>query len=339
MFAKISAFFGIGLFVSLSIKGQDETVALKIGGREITRLELAEAYKGYVSTEKDKRKTVDAFVRRFIMVKRKAQAATAAKLDTTATVRTILDIQKSNLLRPLYLTEKEKDSVALKVYSATKEEFAGRALLKVATIFRYLPQNATPDRARREQRLTDSLYNVLLKGGDFLRLARQYSTPGVQPYESYVLSWLATGKTWTDYESQAYTLKTGEYTRPFLSVRGYYIVKLLEERPFPTFESVKPQLIRYMDANGITSQLIQRKLENEYHNSSLEIPFSRWRQQVELALWKKNPAAYRQYILYADAVLAAAWDKMKQDISKADLEQLYPATVNERVVRTLEKDY
>lgn len=339
MFTKISLFVGVGLFASMTVRAQDDAVALRIGERLVTRAELSEAYKNYVADEKDKRKTVDLFVQRYIGIQRKAMAARAAKLDTSIMVRNILDGQKSLLLRPLYLSDVEKESEASKVYTATKAEFAGKPLLKVATIFRYLPQNATPARVQREQKLTDSLYNVLLRGADFITLAKRYSTKGADSCGGYVPSWLFTGKTWADYEAQAYTLKLGEYSKPFLTVRGFYIVKLLEEQPFPAFESVKVRMVKYMDENGITSKLIQDKFEQIRNNTPRTISTVQLKKQIERDLWRKNPAVYRQYVMYEDGILSAEWDKGNSEQTAQTLEKVYPVTINERVVRTLEKDY
>lgn len=339
MFGKISLFVGVGLLVSQLVEAQDDPVALKIGDRTIVRSELAEAYKSYVADEKDKRKTVDLFVQQFVELQKKAMTARAEKLDTSENVRTVLDTQKSRLLRPLFLTEAEKEAEALRIYTATKTEFAGKPLLKVAAIFRYLPQDATPARVQRERALTDSLYNELLKGADFLTLATRYSTKGGQLSDSYVPFWLATGKTWMDYETQAYALKPGEFSKPFLSVRGFYIVKLIEQMPFPVFEAVKARLVKYMDESGITSRLIQEKFEQMRKNSGVNVSAVQLKHQIEKSLWQKNPSTYRQYSMYADAVLAAEWDKVQKDNTTQIPAHDYPVTVHEKVVRTLERDY
>ena len=339
MFEKTGFFIGIGLMASMAVGAQDEAVALKIGQREVTRTELAAAYRNYVADGKDKRRTVDAFVRDYAVMQRKALAARAAGLDTTSAVRSILDVQKSRLLRPLFFTESEKEAAALKVYTDTKGEFDGKPLLKVAAIFRYLPQNASSQQVERERRLTDSLYNVLQKGGDFLALAKRYSDKDGQAGEGYVPSWLMTGRTWADYEAQAYTLKPGEYTKPFLAVRGFYIIKLLERQPFPTFESVKARLMRYMDGQGITARLAEEKFARMRKDTPANVTTAALRRQVEQGLWRANPAAFRQYRMYEDAVLAAAWEGRGTASGATTLEQRYPLTVNEKEVRSLEKDY
>lgn len=330
MFVKIGLFCGMSFLASFSVQAQTDVVAMQIGSRTVTREELAYAYKNYVATDKGRRKTVDLFVQQFTTIQRKAIAAREAKLDTSAFIRETMNIQKSKLLRPLYLTDAEKNEAALKVYTATKNEFKGKPLLKVVTIFRYLPQNATSERQQREQRLIDSLYNVLQRGGDFIALARRYSSSG-ESVEGYVPSWLATGTTWSDYETQAYMLKPGEYSKPFLAVRGFYIVKLLDERPFPTFEDVKPRLLKYMDNEGITLRLVQEKLGKESEKT-------RGKNERDSSLLSKYPVVRWQLKGFEDALLASEWDK-QQESATEHLQLKYPVEVYEKVIRTLENDY
>lgn len=325
MFAKICLFCGISFFASLSAFAEEGRVAVKIGRKSVTADELSFAYKNYTATEKEKRKTLDAFVQQYIDLQRKALAAEDARLDTVAVFRASLERQKARLLRPYLLTDAEKDSAARQVYQLTKDEFNGRPLLKVAAIFRYLPQDATSAQQQRERQLVDSLYSVLLKGGDFPALAKRYSSPG-EAVEGYVPFWLATGRTWSDYETQAYTLKPGEFSKPFLSVRGFYIVKLLEAQPFPSFEAVKPRLLAYMKDNGLLLKLVQEKYGNDERKGQTE-------NNVEAALFRKHPETLWQYNLYRTALLAAEWEQ--RGASMQELSMKYPVEVYEKVVRSI----
>lgn len=318
MFVKICLFCGLSLFALLPVKANEETVALQIGNRQFTTAELAYVYRNYVAADKEKSKTLDAFVQQFINLQRKAIAAREKKLDTIPSFREAVGVQRSRLIRPLLLSDAEKNAAALKVYTTTKEEFKGQDLLKVATIFRYLPQNATPVQEQCERSLVDSLYNVLLKGGDFIVLARKYTSP--ERFAGYVPAWLSTGTTWREYETQAYTLKPGEYTKPFLGVRGFYIVKLLAREPFPTFESVKPRLLKYMENNGLLLKLMQTKSGN-----------------VSDVL-KKHPEINWQITSYEDALLASEWDKRQENVA-SDLVKTYPVVIHEKVLHSLVKDY
>lgn len=336
MLVRTGLFCGIGLLASLTVRAQHEPVALKIGDRAVTQTELSAAYKGYIAPEKDKRKTVDAFVQQFVDMQRRAMAARAAKMDTAAAFRRTLTMKKAALIRPLYLTPQELDSAALKVYTATKEETGGRPLLNVAAIFRYLPQNASPALQRREQQVADSLYNVLLKGGDFLALAAKYSSPE-DVAVGCVPRWLETGRTWSDLEAQAYALQPGQISRPFLSVRGFYILKLFERQPFPAFEAVKPRLLNYMDANGVTLRLVREKFRKELKTTQPAVDSRQLQQQIESALLEKHPEVRRRLKGYEDALLSAEWMKLHPD-SDRELALKYPAEIHEKVVRALEEN-
>lgn len=318
MFAKICLFCGISLFALLPVKANNDAIALQIGNRQFTKAELAYVYKNYIAADKGRTKTLDAFVQQFINLQRKAIAARDKKLDTIPYIREGVSVQRSRLIRPLLLSNAEKESAALKVYTATKEEFKGQDLLKVVTIFRYLPQNATPAQEQRERLLIDSLYNELLKGGDFITLARKYTSP--ENYVGYVPSWLSTGTTWREFETQAYTLKPGEYTKPFLGVRGFYIVKLLAREPFPAFEAVKSRLFKYMENTGQLLKLVQNKTD---HVSDV---------------LSKHPEINWQIAGYEDAMLASEWDK-RQESATFNLVETYPVVLHEKNLHSLVKDY
>lgn len=318
MFVKICLFCGACLFALLPVKANDRTAALQIGTRRYSKAELAYAYKNYVADDKGRSKTVDAFVQQFISLQRKVLAARKKNLDTIPYIREAVGVQRARLLRPLLLSEAEKNAAALKVYTATKDEFKGRDLLKVATIFRYLPQNATAAQQQRERLLTDSLYNVLLKGGDFISLAHKYSSPEIK--KENVVEWLSTGRTWSEYETQAYTLTPGQYSKPFLGVRGFYIVKLLERKPFPAFESVKLSLLKYMETNGLLLQLVQKKSD------------------MVSDVLLKHPEVNWQIAFYKNAMLASEWDKLPENM-RFNLVETYPVVLNEKVLHTLVEDY
>lgn len=337
MFTKICLLGGISFFTSLTALAQDSLAAVQVGSHVVTRGELAYAYKGYLAVDKGKRKTVDGFVQNYIELQQKAMAARNIKLDTVSFIREAMNVQKARLLRPLFLTKEEGESAALKIYTATKNEFGGKPLLKVATIFRYLPQKTSSKKLQDERLLMDSLYNVLLKGGDFFALAKKYSSTD-DVMTGYVPAWVTTGTTWRDYESQAYTLKPGEFSKPFLSIRGFYIVKLLEEQPFPSFDAVKSHLLEYMNDKGITLRLVQEKLEAEKKMTRVKKNAKQLKFENETALFSKFPEVRWQLAAYENALLAAEWDK-RPDTTAQNLSLTYPVQLHEKVLRTLEKDY
>lgn len=325
----------MSLFVSLPAGAQEDAVAVRIGTCPVTEGELAFAYKNYLATDKGRRKTVTMFLQDYIGLRRRALAAQEAHLDTASFIRASIGRQKARLLRPLYLTENEQESEALKIYNATKREFGGKPLLKVATIFRYIPQKAPAARVEAERQLMDSLYNVLLKGGDFQALASQYSS-SKEAQAGYVPAWVTTGTTWRDYEETAYTLQPGEYSKPFLSVRGFYIVKLLSRQPFPTFEEVKPRLLHAMAEKGRTLRLVQEKFRREQNAAGVTSGTKVSRQEREDALLKANPAVEWQLRAYENALLAAEWNR-HPDLKAQDLSVKYPAKVNDKTVHALEQ--
>jgi len=106
--------------------------------------------------------------------------------------------------------------------------------IKVAQILLSIPPGA-PDAVRNEIRMkADSLYGVLLKGGDFANLAKLFSSDNLTYLNGGEMPDFGVGKYDSAFEAAAFGLdKDGAISRPVLSPFGYHIVKRIYRKPFP----------------------------------------------------------------------------------------------------------
>lgn len=100
--------------------------------------------------------------------------------------------------------------------------------IKIAHIVRSVKPSASA--LEKAKAKIDSIYQLLLGGEDFSRLAQQYSQdPGSGP-NGGDLGFTEKGQFVKPFEDAAYSLNTGEISKPVLSDFGYHIIQLLEKR-------------------------------------------------------------------------------------------------------------
>ncbi|UAY51987.1 foldase protein PrsA [Ferruginibacter albus] len=113
-----------------------------------------------------------------------------------------------------------------------ERQSAGR--WKTAQILLTFPPNATPEKISQVEKKADSIYNLLLAGGDFGALAKKYSEDKLTYQNNGEMSEFSTGKYNATFEKNVFALKKdGDFTKPFLTPYGYHIVKRLQQIPTP----------------------------------------------------------------------------------------------------------
>ncbi len=294
---------------------EKDSVAMRVGGRPVEIGELRYNYLHFSSTETDSRKKVASFVALYARMKQKALAALDRKLDTVPAFRNALRLKKEELLRPCLLTSSDREKVAKEIYDLSHRLAGSDSIVKVKVILRYLPQSATPAMVQKERACIDSIYAQLRKGGDFTALAKRYSQDSLAGEDG---TWplILPAMTWPDVEKVALNLKQGEISTPFLSVRGYYVLKSEGVYPFPSFEQVKPFLLKELEANGTFVKWIN-------HGKLLS----------ENQILQTYPMLVYKLQQYKDGMLSSLYEERD---GKADLEADYPVLFNEKVIRKIE---
>ncbi len=103
---------------------------------------------------------------------------------------------------------------------------------KVAQILFSIPPDANADDKKRFEKKADSVYQLLMKGEDFGKLARWFSDDKVSYVNNGEMAEFGSGKFVPDFENEVFKLtKDNEISKPFLSPYGYHIVKRLSQSP------------------------------------------------------------------------------------------------------------
>ncbi|MEE1288744.1 MAG: peptidylprolyl isomerase, partial [Bacteroidaceae bacterium] len=140
------------------------------------------------------------------------------------------------------------------------------------------------------------------------------------------------GNTLQEFEEVAYGLKPGEMSKPFLSSVGYHIVKMLERKQLEPFDSLHPQIHRFMERRGVHERLatdaldsIVRKYEGKYTTEQiLDVETERLcADNQELKYLVKE---YHDGLLLYELCSTKIWEPAKVDT--AGLENYFKANKN-----------
>ncbi len=246
---------------------QEDPVLMRINGVSVTRSEFEYSYNKNNSEDVIDKKSVDEYVDLFINYKLKVAAAYDAKLDTLSSFKREFAMYRDQQVRPSFVSDADIDAEAHKIYDQTKERIGDKGLIKPAHILIYLEQKAPESALEKARSLADSLYNVLVKGGDFADLARRYSQDPGSAKNGGELPWLQPGQTLKEFEDAAYALKTGEMSRPVQSPVGFHIIKMKARKQLEPYDSLKNSIMKFIEARGIRERIVDRKLDEIVKNS------------------------------------------------------------------------
>ncbi len=105
---------------------------------------------------------------------------------------------------------------------------------KVAQILFSVPPDATAEARKAYEQKADSVYQLLIKGEDFGKMARWTSDDKVTYGNNGEMGEFGSGKFELSFENEVFKLtKNNEISRPFLTPYGYHIVKRLSQTPVP----------------------------------------------------------------------------------------------------------
>lgn len=131
--------------------------------------------------------------------------------------------------------------------------------VEAAHILMKIPKFADADQKKEIKNKIQNIYQELETGGTeaFESLAKKHSEDRSTSHVGGSLGWFGVGKWVREFDDVAFGLETpGEYSKPFETVYGWHIVKLLDKRPIGTFADMKSELLRKVkkDSRSETSR-------------------------------------------------------------------------------------
>ena len=253
MTKKILACCAVMLFSVVAIAQQnDDPVVMTVAGEPITRSEFEYNFNKNNTDAVVDRKSVREYADLFAVYKMKVRAALDARMDTASAFQKEFRHYRDLQVRPLLVPDVVVEKQCQDYYEGMLQALGGKDLIRPAHILVLVPQNADVQVQEAKKQLADSIYNALLQGVAFEELAHKHSA----------LPWIGPGNTLKEFEDVAYALQEGEMSKPFLSPVGYHIVKMLERKQLEPFDSLHPQIHRFMERRGVHERLAVDALDS-----------------------------------------------------------------------------
>lgn len=143
----------------------------------------------------------------------------------------------------------------------------------VSHIMRFTSQGEDEKNAAAKQQI-DSLYQVVKGGADFGEVASKNSEDRGSAVKNGELPWFGIGRMVKEFETAAFALKeVGDISEPVQSAYGWHIIKLMDKKGLPSYESKKAEIERQIKRDERASkgqQVFVSKLKNDYKLKSLK---------------------------------------------------------------------
>lgn len=249
---------------------QSDPVIMKINGQPVLRSEFEYSYNKNNSDDVIDKKTVNEYVDLFVNYKLKVAAAYDAKLDTLSSFNKEFKMYRDQQIRPVFVEDSDILAEAHKVYDSTKNRIGPRGLVKPLHILMYVKQGDSAEKMKADSLRADSLYRVLAVDVKdtaklfkrFEALAKQYSQDPGSARNGGELPWLQPGQTLKEFEDVAYALQPGQMSKPVKTAVGYHIILMKSRKQLEPFDSLKADIIRFIEARGVRESIVDRKLED-----------------------------------------------------------------------------
>lgn len=324
---KIKALLALLFCGNMSYAQNDPTV-MTINGEPVSRSEFEYSYNKNNGDNVLDKKSVADYVELFINYKLKVAAAKEARLDTLSSFKNEFAGYRDQQIRPSFITDADVEAEARKIYSETQQRVdAQGGLVKPAHILMLLPQKATKIQEETAARRIDSIYQALKAGADFDALARNLSDDKGSSRNGGELPWIQHGQTLKEFEDVVFSLKKGEMSKPFLSPAGYHIVLLKDKGNFFPYDSVRADIIKFIDQRGLREQLIDKKLADISSHSVTPKTPEQVLDERRMELERQDPNLKNLIREYYDGLLVfeisnkTVWEKAAQD--EAGLEAFF----------------
>lgn len=241
---------------------QNDPVVMTVAGEAITRSEFEYNFNKNNSDVVVDKKSIREYADLFAVYKMKVRAALDSKMDTLASFQKEYRHYRDLQIRPLLVPELVLEKQCQDYYNGMLSVLDGKDLLKPAHILVLVPQNASSQVLEQKKALADSIYNILLQGGDFAELATLYSDDVQTGRNAGALPWIGPGNTLKEFEDVAYTLQVGQMSKPVLSSVGYHIIKMLDRKQLEPFDSLHSQIHKFMERRGVHEHLATEALDS-----------------------------------------------------------------------------
>ena len=296
-----------------------DPVVMTINGQNVTRSEFEYSYNKNNGDEVIEKTTVEQYVPLFVNYKLKVAAALDARLDTLASFKQEFAKYRDQQVRPTIVTSEDVENEARKIYDDRQKMIGDKGLIRPAHILIRLAQKASSAAQDSAKARIDSIYACLRSGADFADLATRLSQDPSSAKRGGLLPWICTGQTLKEFEDVAFSLNKGEMSKPFLSPVGYHIVKMTDRKQLEPYDSLRANIINFIEKRNLRDAIAQRKVSEMVKSSDGRLTVAEVMQQKADSLAKADEAMkyliqeYHDGLLLFEVSNREVWEKAAAD--------------------------
>lgn len=296
-----------------------DPVVMTINGQNVTRSEFEYSYNKNNGDEVIEKTTVEQYVPLFVNYKLKVAAALDARLDTLASFKQEFAKYRDQQVRPSIVTSEDVENEARKIYDDRQKMIGDKGLIRPAHILIRLAQKASSAAQDSAKARIDSIYACLRSGADFADLATRLSQDPGSAKRGGLLPWICIGQTLKEFEDVAFSLNKGEMSKPFLSPVGYHIVKMTDRKQLEPYDSLRANIITFIEKRNLRDAIAQRKVSEMVKSSNGRLTAAEIMQQRADSLAKVDEAMkyliqeYHDGLLLFEVSNREVWEKAAAD--------------------------
>ena len=296
-----------------------DPVVMTINGQNVTRSEFEYSYNKNNGDEVIEKTTVEQYVPLFVNYKLKVAAALDARLDTLASFKAEFAKYRDQQVRPTIVTSEDVENEARKIYDDRQKMIGDKGLIRPAHILIRLAQKASSAAQDSAKARIDSIYACLRSGADFADLATRLSQDPGSAKRGGLLPWICTGQTLKEFEDVAFSLNKGEMSKPFLSPVGYHIVKMTDRKQLEPYDSLRANIITFIEKRNLRDAIAQRKVSEMVKSSDGRLTAAEIMQQRADSLAKVDETMkyliqeYHDGLLLFEVSNREVWEKAAAD--------------------------
>ena len=296
-----------------------DPVVMTINGQNVTRSEFEYSYNKNNGDEVIEKTTVEQYVPLFVNYKLKVAAALDARLDTLASFKAEFAKYRDQQVRPSIVTSEDVENEARKIYDDRQKMIGDKGLIRPAHILIRLAQKASSAAQDSAKARIDSIYACLRSGADFADLATRLSQDPGSAKRGGLLPWICIGQTLKEFEDVAFSLNKGEMSEPFLSPVGYHIVKMTDRKQLEPYDSLRANIITFIEKRNLRDAIAQRKVSEMVKSSNGQLTAAEIMQQRADSLAKADEAMkyliqeYHDGLLLFEVSNREVWEKAAAD--------------------------
>ena len=296
-----------------------DPVVMTINGQNVTRSEFEYSYNKNNGDEVIEKTTVEQYVPLFVNYKLKVAAALDARLDTLASFKAEFAKYRDQQVRPTIVTSEDVENEARKIYDDRQKMIGDKGLIRPAHILIRLAQKASSAAQDSAKARIDSIYACLRSGADFADLATRLSQDPGSAKRGGLLPWICIGQTLKEFEDVAFSLNKGEMSKPFLSPVGYHIVKMTDRKQLEPYDSLRANIITFIEKRNLRDAIAQRKVSEMVKSSNGQLTAAEIMQQRADSLAKVDETMkyliqeYHDGLLLFEVSNREVWEKAAAD--------------------------